>query len=242
MLIGKKIIGTVAYMGGIMALPEPFVHSWQQMIEYNDEYLITSDERIIYDRATASYHSFARNMLAEHMKGDWLLMLDTDITFEPDVLSRMLLRMTDYKSQFNWDLDVLVAPYVYKAEPHPPVLYGWDPDKKTKFILDVWQSDTNLIPIWGAGAGCLLVRRRVFDKIRAKLHRSPFDIYVDKEGSPLSEDHSFFQRCWDLKIKCFAAPDITVKHLIYKELDIYKDYDRSAISEDIKKIPPFWKK
>jgi len=232
MLIGRKTIGTVSYMGGIMSYPAPFVRSWQQMIEYNAEYFVQQTERILYEPATASYHSFARNMLVEHMRGDWLLQLDTDITFEPDILVRMLKKMN------TWDIDVLVAPYLYKSAPNPPVLYGWDKEKKTKVIIDVWQENVDLIPIWGAGAGCLLVRKRAFDKIKEKLHCSPFDIYIDKDGAPLSEDHSFFQRCWDLRIKCYACPDLFVKHLIYKELDVMKDYDRSAMNSKVKIIKP----
>lgn len=220
-------------MGGVMSVPEPFVHSWQQMIEYNSEYLVQSTERILYDRATVSYHSFARNSLVEHMQGDWLLMLDTDLTFEPDILARMLLRMERYK------IDVIVAPYLYKSEPHPPLLYGWNEKKKEKYIVGDWDKKADLIPIRGAGAGCLLIRKKVFVKIQTKLHCSPFDIYFDKNGGPMSEDHSFFERCAKLKIPVYFSPAITVKHLMYRELDVNKDYDKSKVK--INKLPNFGK-
>lgn len=235
MLIGSNIIGTVGYMGGVMSLPTPFVHSWQQMIEYNYEHLLNPGELIKYDRATVSYHSFARNSLVDNMYGDWLLQLDTDITFEPDLLGRMLNKM------YKFDVDVLVGMYLYKSPPHAPVMYNYDPVKKEKQVLGDWQQDADLIPIKGAGAGCLLVRRRVFDKIRAT-GQGPFDIYI-KDGAPLSEDHSFFERLWDLKIRAYWPPDIYVKHLTYKELDPYKDYDRTnlRIGKHIKPIDKFWK-
>src|SRR5260221_14071461 len=145
-----------------MSLPEPFLHSWQQMIEYNNEYFTTQDERIFYTRATVSYHSFARNSLVDQTRGDWILMLDTDVTFEPDILVRMLNKMNKF------DIDVLVAPYLYKSSPHPPVLYGYDPDKKEKFIIEDWQKDesVDLIPFRSAGGGCLLIRRKELEKIK----------------------------------------------------------------------------
>lgn len=228
--IGKNTIATVAYLGGVMSLPSPFVHSWQQMIEYNYEYLLDPNERIEYTRATVSYHSFARNSLVDNMKGDFLLQLDTDITFDPDILGRMLRKM----DQFN--VDVLAGLYLYKNPPHPPVAYGYDPVKKAKTILGDWQKDADLIRLRSSGGGCLLVRKRVFDKIKTKLGQSPFDIYFDGDA-PLSEDHSFFERCWKLKIPVYASPDIWVNHLIYKPLT-EKDYDKTGLN--IEKIDKFW--
>lgn len=223
MLLGSNVVGSVAYMGGIMSLPEPFVHSWTQMIEYNYEYLLNPGELIKYDRATVSYHSFARNSLVEHMYGDWLLQLDTDITFEPDLLGRMLKRM-----EFT-GAEVLAGLYLYKSHPHPPVAYNYNPKTKQKTVLGDWQKDAHLIPLRSAGAGALLVKRSVFDKIRAT-GESPFDIYFDGK-TPLSEDHSFFERCWKLKIPVYAAPDIWVNHLMLKPLT-EKDYDKAGLNID----------
>lgn len=226
MLLGKKILGTCSYLGGIMALPEPFVHSWTQMIQYNAEYLLEQGQTINYDRATVSYHSFARNSLVDQIKGDWLLQIDTDQTFEPDTLARMLHLMDKHK------IDVMVAPYVYKSEPHPPVMYGYNKKTKAKYIVGDWDKSAELVRIKGAGAGFLLVRRKVFEKIKTKLKCSPFDIYFENNTIPYSEDHSFFERCWKLKIPVYFSPQITVKHLKFRELDINKDYDRTKVKID----------
>lgn len=220
MLIGKKNIGTIAYLGGVMALPEPFVHSWTQMVQYNYEYL----EPIKYDRATVSYHSFARNTLVENMQGEWLFQLDTDITFEPDVLGRMLNMMDKF------GIDVLAGLYLYKNHPHPPVAYGYDPKKKTKVMLGDWDRKADLQVLKSAGAGCLLVRKKVFDRIRDELHCSPFDIYFDGK-MPLSEDHSFFERCWDLKIPVYGTVEVMANHLTYKPLTD-RDFDSSNLNTE----------
>lgn len=234
MLIGKKTIGTIAYMGGVMALPEPFVWSWTQMIQYNSEFLENEQERIHYNRATVSYHSFARNSLVDSMQGDWLLMLDTDHQFEPDIALRMLNKMNTY------NIDVLAAPYLYKSSPHPPVLYGYDTKKKEKYIIADWDKENNpeIMPIYGAGAGCLMVRKKVFDEIKVKTEQGPFEIYFSKKDkSPLSEDHSFFERLHDLGIQPYVTLDLESPHLIYKKLSLFKDYDASAVK--MKKIETF---
>lgn len=216
MLIGRKFIGTIAHMSGGFELPTPFVKSWSDMIQYNSEYLLQPTERIFYNEATVSYHSLARDGLASDMKGDWLLQLDTDITFEPDIAVRMLNKMNKH------NIDVLVGIYPYKGTIHAPVLYGYNPKTKKRFIVGDWAKDFDLIQVHSAGAGCLMVRKEVFDKIK-KTGESPFAI---KEA--YSEDNSFFERLHKLGIKAYFSPSITVNHLIYRELSIEKDFPQSV--------------
>lgn len=218
MLIGKNTIGTIAYLGGVMALPEPFVWSWAQMIEYNAEHLATAAERIHYDRATVSYHSFARNTLAQRMNGKWLLMMDTDHQFEPDIAARMLYKMDIY------DIDVLVGTYQFKSPPYAPVLFGYNPKTDKRYVIGDWKKDVDVMQIHSAGAGCLMVRRSVFDRIKDELKEEPFDIM-----SPWSEDHSFFERLHKLGIKAYFSPNIEAHHLVYRSLSIDDDYDRKNI-------------
>lgn len=219
MLLGKNTIGTIAYMGGVVALAEPFVWSWTQMIQYNDEHLVEPNERINYDRATVSYHSFARNTLVDKMQGKWLLMMDTDHQFEPDIAARMLAKMDKH------NIDVLVGVYQYKAEPYVPVLYGYNPKNKKRYIIGDWKKNVDVIQIHSAGAGCLMVRGTVFERIKKELKENPFDI-----RDAYSEDHSFFERCHELGIKAFFSPNIESHHLIFKALSLDEDYDRASVS------------
>lgn len=216
MLIGKKPIGTIAYLGGLMSLPEPFCWSWSQMIQFNSDYLVDSNQSIFYNRATVSYHVYARNSLVDQMKGDWLLMLDTDIKFEPDIAMRMLNIMDQHK------IDVLAAIYTYKAYPHSPVLFLFNDKGDALMPLGDWSDNAQIYELGSAGAGCLMVRKSVFDKIK-KAKESPFDII-----HPFSEDHSFFRRLKKLKIKAYYSPLIEVNHLGYKQYSL-KDYDKSVV-------------
>ena len=221
MLLGKKPIGTCTYMGGVLSTPEPFTWSWGQMVEYNKEYLVESNQSIYYYRSTISYHVYARNNIVDQMKGDWLLMLDTDIQFEPDLTNRMLVTLNKY------NLDVLVGMYVYRNEVHSPVLFMWN--KKGDFLEPLGRWDISnpdeeyLIPIGSAGAGCLLVRKKVFERIRKELKQGPFDII-----HPFSEDHSFFKRLQKLKIQPYCNPKIEVYHFGFKSYSI-DDYDPNQV-------------
>ena len=42
-----------------MSLPEPFVWSWTQMVNYNTECTEGTGEYIHYDRITSSYHTIS---------------------------------------------------------------------------------------------------------------------------------------------------------------------------------------
>lgn len=202
MLLMRKTLGTVAYMGGLMSLPESFCWSLAQMIQYSNEHLCAPNEVIHLDRSITSYHAWARNGISEGVLGDWVLMLDTDQTFDPDLLCRMTTLMREF------DLDVLTALYHYKIPPHNPVIYAWDPAKREFHGIAGWSITGRLLRVDCAGAGCLLVRTRVFDRIRKELKQKPFDPIGE-----FSEDFSFFLRLINLGIKVYCVPDIETYHL-----------------------------
>lgn len=218
MLYGKKYVGTVAYLGGLMAVPESFCWAWSQLIQYNTDYLVEPNEAIFYDKATFSFHSYARNSIIERMKGDWLVMFDTDHVFDPDIVARLLNAATKY------DLDVLSALYMHKNPPFGPVIYNFDGDNIVP--LGDWErpSDEYLIDIGSAGAGTLFVRRRVFDRIKEELKEMPFDI-----THPYGEDHSFFLRLRKLGIQAYCAPYIESLHLQVRPVSL-ADYDPSKVN------------
>ncbi len=205
LLNSRRTIGTIAHMMLGLRGAEEFHWAWTQMVEFNADYLVGPTERVVYQRASASYHSFARDTLVHTFLGDWLLMLDTDHTFEPDLALRLVKLFEEH------DLDVLTGAYVSKTPPHIPILYTLD-DTGAVRILANWDPPTDsgpyLLPIAAAGGGCLLVRRRVFDRMRTDLNESPFSI-----RGAFSEDHSFFDRCRTLGIKTYCCPAIESHHL-----------------------------
>ena len=207
---GNKIIGTVAYMGGLPAVLESFTWSWTQMMQYNAEYLQGPGEIVNYDRSTISYHSAARNGLVDRMQGDWLVMFDTDHAFEPDIVGR-LLRLANYHN-----VDVITALYVNRNPPHPPVIFLFDQDSMLFNPVAKWDKNgAELVQIGSAGAGTLFVRRKVFERIRTECKEEPF---APKRN--YGEDHSFFYRLLNLDIPAYFAPMIESYHLMVKPLSI----------------------
>jgi hypothetical protein len=215
-VIKRRCIGSIAYLGGLPAVLEPFCWAWGQLIQYNTEYLCAPGEYVHYDKATVSFHSFARNSLVERFLGDWLLMLDTDHVPDPDLAMRLVTVM------LQADVSVVSGVYCHRTPPQSPVLYQWNDGGTGLSPIGDWDRDVKLIEVGSAGGGALLVRRSVYDRIRAELHSGPFDI-----TPPFGEDHSFFKRCRTLGIPVYAAPTIESRHLEVRSfgLDTYMPPD-----------------
>lgn len=210
MLKYKRCIGTVAYMGGTPALLEKFSWAFHQLTLYSNEYLVTPDEYIHYDRSKVSYHAKARNELVAAMQGEWILMLDSDHEPEPDLLARMLQLYRKYK------LEVLVGLYQVKMFPYPPLLYQWNEDHTDFELISSFDNPdkADIFQIAAAGAGCLMISRMTIYRILNELKERTFDVTIQQEGKlPLSEDLSFFKRCDKLGIKIYAAAKIENPHL-----------------------------
>jgi hypothetical protein len=204
-MLGRKALGTVAYLGGVPAMLEAFTWSWGQMVQYNQELFADDPGYVHYDRATISDHAPARNGLVARFIGDWLVQFDTDHVFDPDIVARLVRTADEY------GLDVLSAVYQMKQAPHVPVLFQWAEvsGKPGLQPLATWPDGVRVLQIGSAGAGCLFVRRSVFDRLSEAYHGvGAFD-----KIHPFSEDHSFFLRCKEQGIHCYAAMQIHSHHL-----------------------------
>jgi len=217
MLNMTKYIGTVARMGGVPALLAPFVDSFIDMVLWNQQYLLDAGEHIHYPKPTGnSVQDLARNAIVESFEGEWLLMLDSDHSFEPDLVARLL----NVAQQTG--AEVVTGMYQYKMHPHSPVAYRTIGDGI--FPLVEWDRSATAMVVDSSGAGCLWVKRTVFDRIRDELHERPFA----RDGE-LSEDHSFFMRLAQLEIQTVCAPKVECHHLQVRALTL-QDYDREWIN------------
>lgn len=200
MLAGRKPLGTVCYLGGVAAVLEEFCWAWGQMVQYNQELLCGPTEYIHYDRVKFSDHAPARNTLAARMLGNWIIMLDTDHQFEPDIVHR-LLRMAD-----EIGADVLSGLYRYKTPPYSPVAF-MSTEKWTRGVVSL-DKKAKAMEVSAFGAGCLFMRSSVLARIAKECKCGPFD-----RISGFSEDHSFCKRCREIGISTWIAPNIEAPHL-----------------------------
>jgi hypothetical protein len=189
-----------------------FTDSLVNMLLYSQITMCQDEEYIHYEKAPFSWHEGARNNLVETMLGDWILMLDTDHVFAPDLLERLLRIRAKYKAP------VVSGIYCYKFPPHAPVVNMWDADGRVAPLLD-WDRKAEVLEVGCVGAGCLLIERSVFNRLsKAYPGVGPFTIIPG-----LSEDYSFCKRCHDQGIPITLAPQIESHHIITHVTSI-KDY------------------
>lgn len=225
MRITRRCVGTVAYLGGLPAVLESFTWSWGQMIQFNAEYLAGDGAYVHLDHATVSLHDYARNSLVRSMRGDWLIMLDTDHAFEPD----LCVQLVTLANTLN--LDVLTAIYCHRASPNVPVIYNWGgPNDDAVQPMAWWSKEARVLQIGSAGAGTLFVRRSVFERILNELKEEPFTRFDN-----LGEDHSFAKRLKKLGIPMYAAMNVESRHLQVKAIPL-SQYKMPEI--DPQNLPP----
>lgn len=210
-MVIKKAIGSVGVMWQD-TMSSQFVHSLANLLLFSQQTLCGKHEYIHYEWARASYHELSRTQLVDEMEGDWLLQVDTDHSFAPDMLTRLMA----LKKKHN--IPVISGIYCYKAPPYSPVANLWKEDGGI-VPLAAWNPDAEILQVGPVGAGCLLADCEVFDRIKRELRQAPFHII---QG--LSEDYSFCRRCRDLKIPIHLAMKVECHHLAPRNVLHVGDY------------------
>ena len=157
--------------------------------------------------------------MREHF--DYMLQIDSDMTFPPDDLCRFLDR----------NVDVITGVYVGKEEKHKPVLFtelhkddeNCGPYGLKHGLNELMKDD--LFEVAGCGAGFLLVREHIIRLMRIHKHEwfRPYD--------GLGEDVSFCQRCTEMGIKIYADKSIPMGHTKYTEYTL-DDWDGTEDEEE----------
>ena len=213
--MSKILIGTpfkdIATDNYIKSLADLIIHT--QAAGHEVEYV--NEHGGLYD---ARDRICARTM-REHF--DYMLQIDSDMTFPPDALCQMLDR----------DVDVITGVYVGKENFHKPVLFtelhkddeGCGPYARKHGLQNLMKQD--LFTVAGCGAGFLLVKEHIIRIMRIHLHE------WFKPYAGLGEDVSFCQRCTELGIKIWADKSIPMGHTKYTEYNL-EDWDGTE-DEDI---------
>lgn len=152
----------------------------------------------------------SRNRLAEYavrIDADYILWLDSDMTFPPDVLERMMKVMDE-----NKDIDILTGLYFRRSTPFTPVAFDvLETDEKGELVFENMDDVPDGIrEVAGCGFGCVLMKTDCL-----------FDI-AGKEGpvwfSPLAnvgEDCAFCMRARKYGYKIYIDPSIEFGHMGY---------------------------
>jgi len=197
-------------MAGLIAIPHMGTVPTQFMQSFC--YLMTTFHEIgnpatlwiAYHWTHIARETAARNCLDG--KYEWLFFIDSDMTFPPDTLKKLLAHDAPIVSGLAFKRQWPPRPTIYKAD---------DDDMNTIRNLTEWEE---IQPIDAAGCACLLIRREVFEQI-------PQPWFGLSEWGA-AEDISFFTRVKKAGIPAICDTTIPIGHVGMYEFGL-ADFNRA---------------
>lgn len=220
MLHNKRVIGTIGIMAGLPCNLEEFSWSYGNLIDYSNHYVCGPQERIELVKSAHSFHILARNQMADAMEGEWLLQLDMDHSFEPDLLARLLNLMNKYDRP-DYRVGVVGGLYLHKQPPYNPTIWQFTGQEDQTVPILNWP-EGEVLEVGVIGTGALLVKRWVFDRIEKELGEKPFS--VSEYKGLVGEDFAFARRCRKLGIPMLVDPRIEGHHAKVTRLTVEAHY------------------
>lgn len=170
---------------------------------------------------------FMRERLAEvavAQKFDYILWLDTDMTFPPNTIQKMLERFEEEP-----ELEAVTGLYTYKTPPFMPHLYS-TLDENKQFRVAGGFSLEEPIVVEGAGFGCLMMKRELLERTQKPWFEFRYPT-PDKPGA--GEDLTFFLKATPVQMIC----DPTIKCLHHHTdgfgIDHYVAYNNLKVEDGI---------
>lgn len=154
---------------------------------------------------------------------EYVLWLDSDMEFSPDLLKRM---MQTYEEN---DVDILSGLYFRRMEPYTPTIFEHlNLDDENVEWRDFSHIPAKPFEIAGCGFGCVLMRTDIFPEIVRE-----FDaMFTPVKG--LGEDLAFCWRARKLGYKIMCDPRITLGHIGYNIVtkDFFLSYQERSNKND----------
>jgi len=186
------------------------------LISFRDLKLEPNDALAVHKGSTGLYARQAGcTEFLKNKKYDALFMLDLDMKYPKDALSRLR----------KHNLDMVTGHYFRRQMEPMTSIIGISPDGTWPYIplLDVPQS--GLYEIASTGMGCVLIKREVIEAVADTLppfehpfSNGPLEWLTDTYIS-LGQDKRFFARARNLGFKLYLDADVKCKHAITNWID-----------------------
>lgn len=156
---------------------------------------------------------FQRNECIQKMDGDWILFVDSDMTWQPGALKTLV------ETQRKFDLDVVGGLCFQRSAPYQPTLYQMAANAEHGYtFLEEWPDDA-AVEVDATGMAFCLIHKRVFDRILQAATGEDFPPLELRMGMPpppffkwTGEYGEDFQFCREVKAAgCRIFVDTSVK-------------------------------
>ncbi len=139
------------------------------------------------------------------LRGDWLMWVDTDMTFERDTVARLLDTAREADADMVGALGLIWNPQDSALIPNG---YVWNAADKAYKEVSEYERDA-VSQVDATGSGCVLIHRRVFEAWDNKRWHETWPIHPDT-GALLGHDLAFCHKSvreygmklvWDTSVK-----------------------------------------
>lgn len=153
-----------------------------------------------------------RNECIQRMKGDWILFIDDDMVWDPELVGKLI------QTRDEFDFDMLGALCFRRSPPHEPTLYMREAPTWGKYnYLETWDDD--IIEVDATGMAFLVVHKRVFERI-AGTEMPPYEVRTSMappnffrwEGT-LGEDLRFCQDAKAAGCRIYVDTRLEIGHV-----------------------------
>ena len=208
-----------------------FHHSILKMLQH----LLSSDSPLLAGWLPMRYGTGglveARNRIAatflEATQAEWLLSLDTDMGFQPDLLERLVAVADPVERPVVGALCFINSEVGsdgmggVRTVPKPSIFFwGTTPDGPngekggTGFLPMLRYPADTLVECSGTGAAAILIHRSVFERIGSKWGHNYYGQIANPEGGmAFSEDFSFCIRCAEFGIPIHVHTGVKTSHM-----------------------------
>lgn len=163
----------------------------------------------------------ARNsVIAEFLRGpaEWLMWVDTDMTFERDSIARLRATAKKHKADAVTGLGFILKRQANEVIPNG---YKWDEDEG-HFREVVQYTKGAVIPVDGTGSGFVLVNRRVFESFELNYGPTWHKSWTKHPANDSSMGHDlafFYEVTQNLGFKLVWDTSVKTGHIKFFELD-----------------------
>ena len=183
-------------------VPTPFCASLAQLKTVGECQLVMKSGSLIY----TSRNSLATTALQKEF--DYVMWFDSDMTFAPDTLIRMLDTLKKN------DLDILTGLYYRRVPPYSPVLFDQlDMDGEICYWSEFKEIPEKLFEVGGCGFGCVLMKTDVFMDVQGRFGNMFAPIANN------GEDLAFCWRARQCGYKVYCDPTALCGHVGYATID-----------------------
>lgn len=207
--MSKKILIAVPCMDSV---PARFAHSLAVLKKVGECAVTFEIGSLIY----TSRNNLARRAL--EWDADYVLWLDSDMVFEPDLLERLMADLEDY------DADMVSGLYFRRIIPYTPVLFDrLDISGEITYWTEFKKIPDDVFEVGGCGFGCVLMKTDVI-----------YDVFGKYQNcfAPLGntgEDLAFCWRARECGHRILCDPNVACGHVgsVVISREFYEGYQLS---------------